>query len=118
MAHIPDWDLRLHLPHRGATHSFVAAGLIAAVIGLAVHAVLPVWAVPAALLVVAAYGSHLTADLVNPSPMALIWPYPRTIRPRWLPAVREDSLGGRCVELIVVIGVAVAGTPMVVSVQR
>ncbi|MDQ6795058.1 MAG: metal-dependent hydrolase [Chloroflexota bacterium] len=107
VAHIPDWDLRLHLPHRGPTHSLATAGLVAAVIGLAVDAVLPAWAVSAVLLVLAAYLSHLAADLVNPTPMALLWPYRRRARRRWLPAVREGTVSGRVVEVGVVLAVVV-----------
>ncbi len=59
-----------------------------------------------------AYVSHL----VNPRPMALLWPVvPRRVRPRWLPAVRENSLGGRCVELAVVIGIVATAVPRVLS---
>lgn len=115
LAHLPDWDLRFHLPHRGPTHSLAAAALVAVGAGWAVHATLPARTEAAVLVALAAYLSHPAADLVNPTPMALLWPYPRRLRPRWLPAVVEDSVLGRIVEVGVVLAIAALVSPLVLE---
>jgi membrane-bound metal-dependent hydrolase YbcI (DUF457 family) len=100
VARVPDLDLQLRLPHRGVTHSLVAAAAVTALIGVLVSSLKPSGAVVMAVVTGAAYLSHLAADGFNPMPEAVFWPMPR-YRPRWLPSVREDSLAGRAVEGIV-----------------
>ncbi|MGH3264675.1 MAG: metal-dependent hydrolase [Trebonia sp.] len=104
-ARLPDVDLRVGLLHRGATHSLAALAAATVVASLVTVAVVPAAAVDAAAVVGAAYLSHLMADLTNPTPMALGWPYSKRIRPHWLPAVREASLWGRVVEAMVVLAI-------------
>ncbi len=107
--------------HRHETHSVGAAG-IAALVTLAglwwSAARLAAWsvrhgahlpvppgvagleiAVGCAAAVLVGYLSHLAADLVNPSPIMLLWPFSRRmIHPKWAPAIREASAGGRWAE--------------------
>ncbi|HZU15043.1 MAG TPA: metal-dependent hydrolase [Candidatus Dormibacteraeota bacterium] len=101
VARLPDLDLKLGLPHRGPTHSLAAAAVAAAVAaGVRVRQVWPGWALAAVLVVLVVWLSHLAADLVNPTPMALLWPlWWGRLRPGFLPAVREASLTGRVLEL-------------------
>lgn len=47
---------------------------------------------------------HVLADMANPSPQMLWWPFSRRmVRPRWPLAVREASLAGCWVERVVVV---------------
>ncbi len=57
------------------------AGLVAALGGAGVNVVVSAWTEAGALFVLAAYVSYLAADLVNPTPMALLWPYLHSWRP-------------------------------------
>lgn len=100
VARLPDLDLRLGITHRGVTHSLVAAAFVTAVVASVAGLVLPAAALELAAVTGAAYASHLVADSVNPTPVAILWPLPR-YRPRWLPAARESSLAGRAVEAVV-----------------
>ncbi|MDQ6771397.1 MAG: metal-dependent hydrolase [Candidatus Dormibacteraeota bacterium] len=104
IARLPDWDLRLGIPHRGPTHSFAAGAVVSGAVGLGIHALLPAGTLAAVGVTLAAWLSHLAADLANPSPMALLWPFRRRrLRPHWLPAVVQASLAGRAVELVTVL---------------
>lgn len=106
VAGLPDLDLRLGLRHRRVTHSLVAAATVTLFVGSVAGALMTTpAALELALATGAAYLSHLAADSVNPMPVAILWPL-RPYRPAWLPSVREDSLAGRAVEWVVLIGVA------------
>jgi hypothetical protein len=94
VARVPDLDLRVGLPHRGVTHSLVAAAVATALVCGLVSALMPQDAVVVAAVTGCAYLSHLAADGFNPMPQAVLWPMPR-YRPRWLPSVREDSLSAQ-----------------------
>lgn len=100
VARVPDLDLQLRLKHRGITHSLLATVFAGAVVYAAVQLWMPAAALELGLVTGAAYLSHLVADSVNPTPLALLWPLP-AYRPGWLPSVREKSLPGRAVEGIV-----------------
>ncbi|MDQ6771645.1 MAG: metal-dependent hydrolase, partial [Candidatus Dormibacteraeota bacterium] len=121
IARLPDWDLRLGIPHRGPTHSLAAAAVVAGGVGLGIHALVPAGTLAAVGVVLAAWLSHLAADLANPSPMALLWPFRRRrVRPRWLPAVVQASLAGRAVEgatvlALVLLVVWLVGLPTVTA---
>jgi membrane-bound metal-dependent hydrolase YbcI (DUF457 family) len=95
----------IHLgEHRGPTHMLVAgAGVALFTFGLDL-AVSPTLAWVFALVIFAAYATHLVADIPNYTPMRYFW-WPLTIwwpqlaeRPRWLPAVYLNSWRGRLVE--------------------
>ncbi len=107
--------------HRHETHSVGAAG-IAALLALGVTcwplarladwaghhgAHLPVapgiagleGAAGIAATVLVGYLSHLIADMANPSPQMLLWPFSRRmVHPKWAPAIREASSAGRWIE--------------------
>lgn len=100
VARVPDLDLRLRLKHRGVTHSLLATVVAGAVVYTAVQLWMPAAALELGLVTAAAFLSHLIADCVNPTPVALLWPLP-AYRPGWLPAAREKSLPGKAVEGIV-----------------
>lgn len=98
-AQLPDWDLRLGIPHRGPTHSVVVALALTLLVTIATYALLLSAFVLVVVVVGLALASHLLADLTNRTPMALLWPIRRgRIRPKWLPAVREGTLEGAAVE--------------------
>lgn len=91
----------IHLPveHRGPLHSLFVAGLWVFVVGVATHALIPRLALAAAGVAAFGFLSHLAADTINPSPMALFWPVVREkVHPDWLPAVSQRSFGGKLVE--------------------
>ena len=117
--------------HRGETHSVGAAGIaVLATLGLgrwlfgATFAWLRrhgapslgnlpefAWGLAAVAAVAAGVGylSHLAADLANPSPQMLWWPFSRRmIHPRWTPAIPEASVRGQWLErgavLVCVVG--------------
>lgn len=111
-AQVPDWDLRLHIPHRGPTHSVIVCAILTVAAAVAASFVLP----PAVLLVAVVVGlallSHLLADLTNRTPMALLWPVRRKrLRPRWLPYALEDSWKGHVVEAVAITCVAILILP-------
>ena len=121
VAHGRRWFRGHTIWHRGETHSVGAAG-IAFVLALGVsrwllravfswlrHHGAPAAAEPpvfawrlatvVACSVLAGYLSHLVADLANPSPQMLWWPFcRRMVHPRWLPTVSEASVQGRWAE--------------------
>lgn len=99
-ARLPDIDLRLGLPHRGVTHSILAAACVSFGVGSLVQLLMPAAAFELAAVTGAAYLSHMAADGINPTPEAVFWPLPR-YRPRWLPSVREDSFAGRASEAVI-----------------
>jgi hypothetical protein len=114
VARLPDLDLKLGLPHRGPTHSLAAAVAAAVAAGARVRQVWPGWALAAVLVVLVAWLSHLAADLINPTPMALLWPlWWGRLRPGFLPAASEASLGGRIVELATLAAVVGLAGPVV-----
>lgn len=115
VAHGRRWFGGRSVWHRGETHSVGAAGIAALVAGgVATWALrgLPLarmgmpgpWALGGlvAAVVVAAYGSHLAADLVNVSPQMLWWPFRRRMVhvPHWH-GIREASPAGHLVEAAV-----------------
>lgn len=109
---LPDWDLRLHIPHRGPTHSVIVCAILTVGAAVAASFVMP----PAVLLVAVVVGlallSHLLADLTNKTPMALLWPVRRKrLRPRWLPYALEDSWKGHVVEAVAITCVAILILP-------
>lgn len=115
-AELPDWDLRLGIPHRGPTHSLFAGTLVTLAAAVAAHAVLPAVVVLVVVIVGLALASHLLADLTNPTPMALLWPIlRRRLRPRWLPFAREDSWKGHLVEAVAITCVALLILPGVLE---
>ncbi|MGH7919888.1 MAG: metal-dependent hydrolase, partial [Candidatus Dormibacteraceae bacterium] len=85
--------------------SILALAVVTVAAGLATAAWAPQAALEVAAVVGAAYLSHLLADSVNPTPLALLWPWPGCIRPSWLPAVIEDSWRGRAVEAVVTVAI-------------
>jgi len=102
--------------HRHETHSFGAAVLAGALgcggglwvgrrLGPALHETTPAFALVLGAAVLAGYLSHLAADL--PPPQMLLWPLSRRlVRPRWLPAVAEDSAAGAALEWSVALAAA------------
>ncbi|MGH7920968.1 MAG: metal-dependent hydrolase [Candidatus Dormibacteraceae bacterium] len=105
VARIPDWDLRVGLPHRGPSHSAIAVVASTVIAALLTIAIVPAAAVDVAAVTGASWLSHLVADSINPTPQALLWPWPGRQRPDWLPAVRESSPPGRLVEAVVVLAI-------------
>lgn len=101
--------------HRGATHSVGIGALFSTVVGaVASQLVPPRTAALFAAAVFVGYLSHLLADLVNPAPMPLAWPFVRRgLRPRWLWAVPEDSIRGRLLEWAVT-GICAACVPLLI----
>lgn len=88
-AQVPDWDLRLHLPHRGPTHSVIVCALLTTAATIAAHVIMPAALLLVAVVVGLALLSHLAADMTNKTPMALLWPVleivelVRNIKKRW-----------------------------------
>lgn len=113
VALLPDCDhpgsmlgRQFHVPleHRGPVHSFFATAIWTGLSGLAAWKWVPWLLLPIVTVTALAYLSHLAADLTNPSPMALLWPIVRDkVRPGWLPALREHSLGGASLEALVTV---------------
>lgn len=106
----------LGLRHRGASHS-VALGAVFSVVAGALASQL--WSSQIAALLATAfflgYLSHLAADLVNPTPMPLAWPFiRRSLRPSWLWGVPEDSIRGRLLEWAIT-GICVACIPLAIA---
>jgi len=111
VALLPDCDhpgsmlgRQFHVPleHRGPVHSFFATAVWTGLAALAAWKWMPWLLLPIVMVTAFAYLSHLAADLTNPSPMALLWPFVRDkVRPGWLPALREHSLGGPLLEAMV-----------------
>lgn len=64
---LPDLDIRLHLPHRGITHSLLAL----LVIGNYLARPIGLWCFAAVVL---GYCSHLVLDLVTSAGIPLLWP--------------------------------------------
>jgi len=99
---------QFHVPleHRGPVHSFFATAVWTGLAALAAWKWVPWLLLPIVMVTAFAYLSHLAADLTNPSPMALLWPFVRDkVRPGWLPALREHSLGGAVLEAMVTVAI-------------
>jgi len=104
---------QFHVPleHRGPVHSFFATAIWTGLAAFAAWKWVPWLLLPIATITALAYLSHLAADLTNPSPMALLWPFVRDkVRPGWLPALREHSVGGALLEALVTLGIIGAFT--------
>ncbi|WP_435124877.1 metal-dependent hydrolase [Halobaculum sp. D14] len=87
LAMLPDVDHRVPgVPHRGPTHSLLFAAAVGAAFGYAATLLEPVFsvAVPAGLSMPAfgfllGFGSvtaHLAGDVITPSGVNFLWPYP------------------------------------------
>lgn len=87
--------VRISFGHRGALHSLVAAAAAALAVGLAGGPAL-------ALAAGAGYLAHLLGDLLTPSGVPLLWPWPGRVR---VPLVRTGGL----LERYVVFPVAALG---------
>ena len=93
---VPDFDLRVGLPHRGVTHSLLALGLVAL---LAFHG-LPLLV---ALALVGGYGSHLVLDSLTVSGVPLLWPLRFRFKlARFVTGHLGDRLLGACLSLCAV----------------
>lgn len=111
----------IHLPldHRGPMHSLFVAGLWVFIAGVTSYVLVPRLTLAAAVVAALGFLSHLAADSINPSPMALFWPVVREkVRPDWLPAVSQRSLAGKLVESgvwVAILGIAVGKLVSVLS---
>jgi len=97
---VPDLDIKLHLKHRGVTHSLLALLLIS----------LGAWYTMPLLLpyVALGYGSHLFLDFLTVWGIPILWPVQRRFRlMRLSTGGRIDSLlavGALCAALYCVVG--------------
>ena len=121
VAHGRRWFRGRTVWHRGETHSIGGAGIaVLATLGIgrwlfgATFAWLQQRGAPAvgnlpefawglaaiaAAAVLVGYLSHLVADMANPSPQMLWWPFSRRmVHPRWAPAIPEASVHGQWLE--------------------
>lgn len=75
---VPDIDELLPIPHRGPTHSFVAAafaGLLTAILGIAIVDASPETAGFGFAVGVLGVTSHLLGDVITPMGIRPGWPY-------------------------------------------